>query len=108
VQLNLFKIEKDQFKPLFKGRPVEWCAVASGKTKTNPIVKTFIATNIQKLPPSVRKCPMQGRLDVKNFTISSKVMAILPVSTYRIQAKSFDSVDKEVMSFSALFKIEEK
>lgn len=79
----------------------------SGKSTANPIVKTFIKANLDKLPPVVRKCPMEGRLDLKNLVLDRKVMAILPIGTYRIQARSFDKIDKEIMIFSTLFKIED-
>lgn len=70
-------------------------------------MKTFIKSNIDKLPPVVRKCPMEGILEVKNVVIKSKAMAILPPATYRITARSYDKIDKEIMAVSILFKIEE-
>lgn len=107
MQLNLFKSEYSQFKPLFKSRPIEWCSLVSGKSSANPIVKTFIKANLDKLPAVVRKCPMEGRLDLKNIVLNSRVMAILPLGIYRIQARSFDKIDKEIMVFSTLFKIDD-
>jgi hypothetical protein len=50
---------------------------------------------------------MEGIIEVKDVKLKSKAMAILPPATYRITAKSFDKVDKEIMAVSILFKIDE-
>lgn len=81
--------------------------MVGGKTNTNPIVKTFVKSNIEKLPPVIRKCPMEGVLEVKDVKLKSKAMAILPPAVYRISAKAYDKIDKDIMAVSILFKIDE-
>ncbi|KAG5668564.1 hypothetical protein PVAND_016501 [Polypedilum vanderplanki] len=107
IQLNLFKIENAEFKPIFKSRPIEWCVVAQGKTKANPIVKTFLSNQIGKLPEALRTCPVIGSFVFQNITVSTRMFAILPPASYRLQGKAYDTVDKEIFYFSVLFRIDQ-
>jgi hypothetical protein len=48
------------------------------------------------------------RVDVSNVTISGRMFAILPASTYKLQGKAYDSIDKDIFYFSVLFRIDEE
>jgi hypothetical protein len=108
LEVTYMKLESEisEINFFFEVPPFEWCALNDGKANGNLIVKIFITANLAKLPVAIRKCPIYGRVELKNFTFDTSTMGILPVSDYRFHAMIYDSVDKEIASYTSHFKIQ--
>lgn len=91
------------YREIYRVGPIEWCSIAEAVV-TNPLIKHFFDStkNIQTL---VKKCPLEGRIEVKNVTSEGGQLLVFPTGLYRDEIKISNSnqsllvkVDYEIKS----------
>lgn len=84
---------------------VEWCAMMSGKAKTNRLIRELVEALKEKAPKFFKKCPYVGRYELFNIALNKKMLSIYPSGIFRIDGTVTDDTSSAVASASLLLEI---
>ncbi|KAG5668565.1 hypothetical protein PVAND_016502 [Polypedilum vanderplanki] len=104
LKVNLFKEEQSKFRELFKSPQIEYCKVISKKSRSNPMIRTFVVPAL-KAVPNFAKCPVYGAENF-NVTFDSKMLTMFPNSRYMLIAHAYREDDNELIKLTLVVKLE--
>ncbi|KAL7010801.1 hypothetical protein ACKWTF_013945 [Chironomus riparius] len=105
VKVDFYKKEGSKFRQLFKSSDIDWCQIVSGKSKTNPLIRTFLMPLINKVPV-LSKCPIQGRHNF-NVDFDRKMLIMFPSGTYKLKIVVYNNDDNNIATCIMIMKIDD-
>jgi hypothetical protein len=82
---------------LLKGQRFEWCSMMSGKSKLNLVMWTVVEKFKKPYPQFFHECPMAGRFEMTNVSVSKNIPPIYPTGTYKITFHLYDDIDPQMI-----------
>lgn len=97
---------KSEFRQMFKAPRVDWCALMSGSTKSNLMMKGLVEIFKRQMPHFIHKCPYFGRYEAFNVTVNTKLLSMYPPGIYRFQGKVVDETVKASWNGSFIYELD--
>lgn len=77
---------------------IEWCGYVAGVKSNNFMLRKMVTLMREDVPELFKNCPWEGRSEITNSKLNTKLVAFLPKGIYRINNKITGEITKSTFS----------